>query len=272
VKGMHNDSIFLREALKVAVEAAKRGGEVLQHYWGKLECIKEKEYPGNLVTEADHESEKIILEILSKHYPEYGIIAEESGISKKDESPYIWVVDPLDGTTNYTHQFPMVAISIALLYNLEPIVGVIYNPILQELFQGAAGLGGTLNGIPLAVSKTSSLSHSLLVTGFAYDRSVNNDNNYPEFCRLTQVSQGVRRMGSAALDLAYIAAGKFDGYWESGLQSWDIAAGTLLVREAKGLVTAHDGSSLNLFSGRILATNAIIHESLIRELRAAHPS
>jgi myo-inositol-1(or 4)-monophosphatase len=208
--------------------------------------------------------------ILQKTYPSHSILAEESGLHPMEETDYAWVVDPLDGTTNYTHQYPMVSVSIGLRYKGKPIVGVIYNPIHQELFQAAEGLGATLNNKPIKVSNVDNLSHSLLATGFAYDRRDTIDNNYTEFCHITHLSQGVRRGGSAALDLAYVAAGRLDGYWERGLQPWDITAGIIIILEAGGKISSYEGESIIIDTGRILATNGVIHDLLIDELRRAH--
>lgn len=221
---------FLEEATKMAQEA----GKVLQKYWGKLSHIRQKEFFWDLVTEADQESEDIILGRIKELYPDHSILSEEAGKHLSNHNEYCWIVDPLDGTTNYTHQYPMVSISIALLKNGIPIIGVIYNPIMQELFLGEKGKGASLNGSPIHVSKINSLDKGLLATGFAYDRKENSDNNYTEFCHITHHSQGVRRGGSAALDLAYVAAGRLDGYWERGLKPWDIAAQVyfLLKRQA----------------------------------------
>lgn len=255
--------------LQVAIEAAQKGSEILLKYWGKLSDVRAKSYNWDLVTEADKESELVIKELINKSYPSHHILAEESGLSQKENSEFLWVVDPLDGTTNYTHQYPMVSISIGLLYQNKPTVGVIFNPIFDELFVGMKGSGATLNGQPINVSKTKTLSFSLLATGFAYDRRVQKDNNYAEFCYLTNASQGVRRLGSAALDLAYVAAGRLDGYWERGLQPWDMAAGVLLVEEAKGKVTGYN-NPFDLYSGRILATNGIIHDELSQILLKKH--
>jgi len=248
--------------LEAAQTAAIKGGKILTKYWGKLKQIEQKTFAWDLVTEADKESESIIIESITQNFPSHSILAEESGIKKSKDSEHLWCIDPLDGTTNYTHQFPMVCVSIALLINHEPVVGVIYNPIQNELFCAAKGLGATLNGKQITVSAVQSLERSLLVTGFAYDRKTTRDTNYKEFCYLTHKSQGVRRGGSAALDLAYIAAGRLDGYWERGLQPWDISAGIILVREAGGTVTAYDQSPIDIHSGRILASNGVVHEEL----------
>jgi len=252
--------------LEIATEAALAAGAVLQGYWGNLDAITEKGRPGDLVTVADKASEAVILEILRRHFPSHSILAEESGQLGEKESEYLWAIDPLDGTTNYTHQYPFFATSIGLLIAGVPQVGVIFDPFHNELFRAAKGLGATLNRRPIQVSQTEQLSKSLLVTGFAYDRRETPDNNYAEFCHLTHLTQGVRRSGSAALDLAHVACGRVDGYWERGIAPWDIAAGVVLLEEAGGKVTAYDGSPLSIKSGRILATNGHIHAPLSTEL------
>ncbi|MBD1821902.1 inositol monophosphatase [Cyanobacteria bacterium FACHB-DQ100] len=252
--------------LDIATEAALAAGAVLQTHWGKLEDIREKGRPGDLVTEADRAAEDAVLSVLKRHVPEHPILAEESGQLGDRQSEFLWAIDPLDGTTNYAHQYPFVAVSIGLLIEGVPQVGVVFNPIHQELFRAAKGLGATCNRRSLRVSSTTELEKSLLVTGFAYDRRQTPDTNYPEFAHLTHLTQGVRRDGAAALDLAYVAAGRFDGYWERGLSIWDIAAGIVLVEEAGGKVTAYDQTSMQLSSGRILATNGRIHDRLSAEL------
>lgn len=260
----------LRAYLDIATEAALAGGAVLQKFWGKLENIQEKR-PGDLVTEADQAAEKAVLEVIGRHFPEHQILAEESGHQGNQGSPYLWAIDPLDGTTNYAHQYPFSATSIALLINGIPQVGVVFDPIHQELFRAATGLGATRNRQPIHVSSTQALANSLLVSGFAYDRRETSDNNYAEFCHLTHLTQGVRRGGSASIDLAYIACGRLDGYWERGLSTWDIAAGIVLVQEAGGTVTAYDQSPQQLSSGRLLATNGYIHAALSQELMQVQP-
>ncbi|MGM0440703.1 MAG: inositol monophosphatase family protein [Chlamydiota bacterium] len=254
--------------LQGALEAARAAGEVLREHWGKLSDIREKGIPGDLVTEADKHSEKTIIEILERRYPSYGIMAEESG-AHHGEADFLWVVDPLDGTTNYAHSYPMVSVSIALLHQGEPILGVVYNPIVGELFHALKGQGAYCNGKKLNVSSIADLEHSLLVTGFPYDRRTSPVDNYAEFCHLTNIAQGVRRVGSAAIDLAYVAAGRLEGHWEPGLKAWDVAAGTVLVWEAGGLVTGYNMEPLDLYNGRIIATNGLVHEKLSEELRRA---
>ncbi|MBD2383859.1 inositol monophosphatase family protein [Cylindrospermum sp. FACHB-282] len=265
---MTNLQIFL----DIATEAALAAGVVLQDYFGKLEgAIIEKGRPGDLVTAADKASEKLILEVLHCHLPEHSILAEESGKLGNQDNEYLWAIDPLDGTTNYAHQYPCFAVSIGLLINGVPQVGVIYDPFHDELFRAAAGLGATRNRRPITVSQTAELSKSLLTTGFAYDRRETSDNNYAEFCHLTHLTQGVRRGGSASLDLAYVACGRVDGYWERGIAPWDIAAGVILLQEAGGKITAYDGTPFKIESGRILATNSHLHDSLSDALMQVPP-
>ncbi len=253
--------------LDIATEAAASGGAVLQKYWGKLGEIEEKGRSGDLVTAADREAEAAIVQVLRRHFPHHAILAEESGWQQASpQREFVWAVDPLDGTTNFAHQYPFYSVSVALLFQGEPVVGVVLDPLRQDVFRAAQGLGATCNRQPIQVSRTETLERSLLVTGFAYDRRETPDNNYAEFCHLTHRCQGVRRGGSAAIDLAYVAWGRLDGYWERGLSPWDIAAGVVLVREAGGLVTAYDGNPLDVFSGRLLATNGWIHAALSQAL------
>jgi myo-inositol-1(or 4)-monophosphatase len=262
---------ILKTLLDIATEAALAGGEVLKAYWGKLESIQEKGRAGDLVTEADQLAEQAILAVIQRYVPEHQILAEESGKSGNFSSPYLWAIDPLDGTTNYAHQYPFSASSIGLLQNGVPCVGAIFDPFHNELFLAAKGLGATRNEQPIHVSQTDSLAKSLLVTGFAYDRRETVDNNYAEFCHLTHLTQGVRRGGAAAVDLAYIACGRLDGYWERGLSPWDLAAGIVLVQEAGGIVTAYDQGPFSFSAGRILATNGLIHDALSQELAKVCP-
>lgn len=254
---------------KKAVEIALEAGKILRSYWGNLSEIRQKTYYWDLVTEADLASEAYILKELKKAFPTHAILSEEAGLSDAPSESHLWMVDPLDGTTNFTHQYPVISISIALAINKVPEVGVVYNPITNELFAASRNQGATLNGHPIHVSKVAKLEQSLLGTGFAYDRKETKENNYAEFCHITNISQGVRRGGSAALDLAFIAAGRLDGYWERGLKPWDVAAGLLLVEESGGKCTSYTGMPIDLFSGRIVATNGIIHPLLCQELKIA---
>lgn len=260
----------LANYLAVATTAALAGGAVLKSYWGKLAEIEEKN-PGDLVTEADRQAETAIVQVIQRELPQHNILAEESGTLHQQDTPYLWAIDPLDGTTNFAHQFPFYAVSVGLLIHGQPKVGVIYAPFFEELFTAAEGLGATCNDKPIHVSSTASLERSLLVTGFAYDRTKVRDNNYAEFCHFTHITQGVRRAGSASIDLAYVACGRLDGYWERGLSVWDIAAGVVLVREAGGMVTAYNGTEVDVYSGKLLATNGLIHQAMIYELSQVRP-
>lgn len=250
------------EFLESAISLAKVGGRALKRHWGKLKQIESKGTSIDLVTDADRASEKSMIRYLKKNHPSHAILSEESGLSDSFNAEYLWVIDPLDGTTNFTHQYPVVSVSVALLYKGTPIVGVVLNPIIKELFHAARGHGSYFNKSRIQVSKTTTLESSLLASGFPYDRQTTKDNNYSEFCFLTHVSQGVRRAGSAAIDLAYVAAGRFDGYWEKGIKPWDIAAGVLLVEEAGGRVTDYSQDPFQLESGRIIASNGLIHAQL----------
>lgn len=272
---MSYSSDDLQRFLDIASEAASAGGAVLQHYWGNLSDIRSKGRPGDLVTEADKAAEKEVLAVLRRHVPEQAILAEESGHLDeqmgKQTNDLLWAVDPLDGTTNYTHQYPFCGCSVGLLIAGKPAVGAIFDPVRNHLFRAAKGLGATCNRQPISVSDTASLADSLLVTGFAYDRRETIDNNYAEFCHLTHLTQGVRRGGAASIDLAYVACGWLDGYWERGLSPWDLAAGVVLVEEAGGLVSAYDQSPFSIESGRILATNGKIQEALSEALVNVEP-
>lgn len=257
--------------LDIATEAALDAGAIVQSYWGNLNAIEEKGRSGDLVTAADKASEKAILEVLRRHVPEHGILAEESGKLGDSTSQYLWAIDPLDGTTNFAHQYPPFGVSIGLLIDGIPQVGVVFDPFHNELFRAAKGLGATRNRQPIRVSETGELRNSLLVTGFAYDRRETPDNNYAEFCHLTHLTQGVRRSGSASIDLCYVSCGRLDGYWERGLSPWDLAAGVVILSEAGGKITAYDGSPWKIESGRILATNGKLHESLSQALLQVKP-
>lgn len=261
----------LKDLLDIATEAAIAGGSKLMSYWGNLQDIQEKGSPGNLVTEADKAAEEAILKILQGYLPDHGILSEEIGKLGNITSRYLWAIDPLDGTTNFAHQYPFSASSVGLLIDGVPQVGAVFNPILDELFLAAKGLGATCNQKPISVSQTTTLQKSLVITGFAYDRRETTDNNYQEFCQMCHLTQGVRRSGSAALDLSSIAYGRADGYWERGLSPWDIVAGIVILEEAGGKVTAYNSSPFDLKSGKILATNGKIHDLMSKALIETPP-
>jgi myo-inositol-1(or 4)-monophosphatase len=219
----------------------------------------------NLVTEVDKESERLIVEHLLSHFPTHNIVAEEGEYPQRT-SPFRWIIDPLDGTTNYAHGFPWFCSSIGLEHEGELVVGVIYNPIYDELFTAAKAGGAFLNGRRLAVSSRSPLHNSLLGTGFPYDCASDPANNFANFIAFQKAARGIRRAGAAALDLAYVAAGRLDGFWELKLKPWDVAAGVLLVREACGSVTTFDGSAYDIFNDRIVASNGLVHDEMVAML------
>lgn len=251
-----------RRYLSTAQKAAVEAGELLQSRFGRPQRIR---YKGaiDLVTDMDHRSQDKILGILTREFPEHGVLSEEMP-PMETSSDYVWVVDPLDGTTNYAHGFPMYCVSIALLKNGKPLVGVVFCPTLREIFTVCAGAGARLNGRPIAVSRVSRVDQALLATGFPYDIRTSGDNNLAYFARFARSAQAVRRAGAAALDLCYVAAGKFDGFWEIKLKCWDVAAGALMVSEAGGRVTDFDGKRLDLFKPRVVASNGRIHREMLR--------
>ena len=250
--------------LAIAVAAARAAGRLQKE---RLLCEHSISFKGevDLVTEVDRRCEELIIGMLKGAFPDHGFLAEEGG-GQGGDAPYRWIVDPLDGTTNYAHGFPWFCVSIALEFEGEPVLGVIYGCMLDELFTALKGRGAFLNGTPLRVSARKPLRRCLIATGFPYDRTRDNENNFQHFVDFQLASRAVRRAGSAALDLAYLAAGRLDGYWECKLKPWDMAAGTLLVREAGGTVTNHEGSPHLIYDHRILASNGAIHDEMLRVL------
>lgn len=254
----------------VARQAAMAGSEQLITHRGRLRQIREKGRAGDLVTEADLASEVAVLAILERETPELGVLAEESG-RRPGNSALEWCVDPLDGTTNYAHGFPFFACSVGLTWDGLPLLGAIAVPAFDEVFWAAPGLGAWCNDEALQVSRCHDLMQALLVTGFAYDRQERLDNNYGEFAWFTHRTQGVRRAGAVAVDLAYVAAGRLDGLWERGLSPWDLAAGVVLVEQAGGLVSAYDGSALQIQDGRLIASGPGLHPLLVEGLSCCRP-
>ena len=263
-------SVELEQLTAVARRAAEAGGEQLRQHFGRLQQVREKGRSGDLVTEADHAAEAAVLALLEAETPHIGVLAEESG-RRPRPGELEWCVDPLDGTTNYAHSYPLFGTSVGLCWRGQPLLGALAAPGLEQLYWAAPGLGSWCNGSRLAVSACPSLEQALLVTGFAYDRRSRLDNNYAEFAWFTHRSQGVRRGGSVALDLAFVAAGKLDGIWERGLSPWDLAAGAVLVEQAGGVVSAYDGSAFAIDSGRILACGATLQPALIEGLASCRP-
>lgn len=252
--------------IQVAIEAAKEAGRFLKFSVGKVKNIEMKQGENrNLVSEIDKTSEQKIIAIIKRHYPSHGILAEESGGS--GTSDYKWVIDPLDGTTNFLHGLPMFCVTIALEYKGEVVAGVVYDPNLDEMFTAEKGSGAYLNGRRMLVSKAPTLITSLLVTGFPYDIANNPDNAVAHFVNFLMRGQGIRRLGSAALDLSYVAAGRFDGFWEVNLNPWDMAAGMLFVQEAGGRITDFSGAPASIYNKQVLATNNIIHQAMLDVLQ-----
>jgi myo-inositol-1(or 4)-monophosphatase len=254
----------LKRIKQVGIKAAYRAGKILNAHFGNLSHVTKKGAI-DLVTEADTESEKAILATIQEFFPDHAILAEESGSRSglNGSSAGQWIIDPLDGTTNYAHNLPIFAVSIAFSANARVQMGVVFNPTNGELFTAIRGQGAHLNNQPLRVSKTEILRDSLLVTGFPYGVHQMADELIARFGKCLLASQGVRRLGSAALDLCYVAAGRFEGFWENNLKPWDTAAGMLIVSEAGGLVTDFSGDPFDVNKVEILATNGYIHNELI---------
>jgi myo-inositol-1(or 4)-monophosphatase len=254
----------MQDRLQLAVELARRAGGLLLDGYGRATQVRHKGAI-DLVTEYDLKSEQLLVEGIRSAYPADAILSEEGG--GQDGEGVRWLVDPLDGTTNFAHGLPIFSVSIACVQDEELLLGVIYDPSREELFHTEAGEGAFLNEAPIRVSAATTLDESLLVTGFPYDIRTNPDNNLSYFNALAVRARAVRRLGSAALDLAYVAAGRFDGYWELRLNPWDWAAGVLLVREAGGRVTTFGEDDMVLDGdATLVATNGKIHDELLAAL------
>jgi myo-inositol-1(or 4)-monophosphatase len=268
----------LKNALDIAVETAEAAGALLKEGLRGQKSIDRKSSAIDLVTEYDRAADALILERLQNHFPDHDFVAEESGNSNHSSDngkiPYTWYIDPLDGTNNFAHGLPVFCVSIALYEGTRPLIGVVYDPMRQECFSAVQGQGAfltTAEGVyRLQVSPTDSLLGSLLATGFPYDRHTSELDNVAQMRAFLKRVQGVRRAGAAALDLAYVAAGRLDGYWEFKLRSWDLAAGVLLVEEAGGRVTGPDGRTLIVGDMlTLVASNGLIQEEMLAVLAAA---
>lgn len=259
----------IRERLKeTAVEAARTAAVILNEYARSGFHVEYKDQV-NLVTDADRRSEQAVIDVIRKSFPTHSVLAEERGEQAGSDPEYQWVIDPLDGTTNFAHGYPAYCVSIGLEYRGSPILGVVLDPTRQELFLAEAGGGAFLNGTPLHVSRTPTLNRALLVTGFAYDIRESPENNLNHFSHFALRAQGMRRTGTAALDLCYVAAGRFDGFWELKLHPWDTAAGLVIVLEAGGRVTGFKGEPFSIDQQAIVASNGLIHEEMLEGLRKA---
>lgn len=252
--------------LNFATEIAQDAGKILLGKFGRKIKISKKGET-DLVTEADLASEKFIIEKIKSYYPKHSILAEESGDAVLiGESKWKWIIDPLDGTTNFAHGYPCFCVTLAVEYEDEVVIGVSYDPTRDELFAAEKGKGATLNNKKIRVSETENLGDALLVTGFPYDIS-QRENFTRHFTDMLLSSRAVRRDGSAAIDLAYVACGRFDGFWEEGLNPWDVAAGVLFVQEAGGQVSYFDGSEYSIYKPPICASNGLIHSEMLNILR-----
>lgn len=247
--------------LNFAINAAREAGKIIAEKYGRGVQIHNKGTI-DLVTEADLAAEKIIIECISSYYPRHAILAEESGKSAHDNE-YKWLIDPLDGTTNFAHSYPCFCVSIALEHKGVLKIGVVYDPLRDELFAAEHGEGATLNNKKIRVSETDTIERSLLCTGFPYNIRERGAAYVEPFINFLMKAQAVRRDGSAALDLAYVACGRFDGFWEGGLNPWDMAAGILLIEEAGGRVSSFNGSQYDIYNPPIVASNGLIHDVMI---------
>jgi myo-inositol-1(or 4)-monophosphatase len=253
--------------LNFTIETARDAGRLLLEKFGRITAITKKG-DINLVTEADLASEALIIDRIKSHHPKHSILAEESGeaVVVGGDLAWKWIIDPLDGTTNYAHGYPCFCVTLALEHNGEVVIGVTYDPTRDELFAAEKGQGASLNGRRIKVSETENLGDSLIVTGFPYDFKERADFTR-HFSDFLLRSRGVRRDGSAAIDMAYVACGRFDGFWEEGLNPWDVAAGYLLIEEAGGRVSYYDGAEFSIYRPPICASNGIIHSQMLDVLR-----
>jgi len=252
--------------LTVAQEATHQAGALLRDNWLKPKTIEIKTDIVDLVTNVDKAADALITSMLRAQFPTHKIIAEESAVSGQ-ESPYQWYIDPLDGTTNFAHGFPHFAVSIALAHQSQLLVGVVYDPLRDETFCASRGHGATLNGKPVHVSPAPTLAQALLLTGFPYDRRKRSE-FYLRFYQAFMVrTQGVRRSGSAALDLCYVACGRADAFWEWRLHPWDTAAGALMVEEAGGKMSTFSGELFDVLGEQTLASNGLLHQEMIGVLQ-----
>ncbi|MDP4212274.1 MAG: inositol monophosphatase family protein [Bacteroidota bacterium] len=252
--------MLLKQTLIKAAEAA---GKVIQQYYGTRFQISNKEGVNNLVTEADHAAEKIIMDIIRLEFPDHYILSEESGDMPSD-SKYKWIIDPLDGTVNFAHGLPLCCVSIGLEHEGEMLMGAVYNPFFNEFYFAQKGYGATLNDQSIKVSEETEVAKACLVTGFPYTYLDQPNGPLDVFSRLIRKGVPVRRLGSAAMDLCWVAAGRFDGFFEHKLNAWDSSAGFLIVEEAGGRVTDFTGSRYSLYQPQIVATNGKIHDELLK--------
>jgi len=251
--------------LQVALYAAEKASLYISNESTRILQVNFKGKT-DLVTQVDHGSEKIILDEINHYFPDHNVLTEESG-EIEGKSPYTWIIDPLDGTTNFVHKYPFYAVSIAAYHEGNPLVGVVADVYHHHIYSAVKGGGAFRNGKPIHVSKTKQLQYSLLATGFPYIHDQVWDKNFDYLKIFTGLTQGVRRAGAASIDLAHVACGWLDGFWEFGLKPWDSSAGILLVEEAGGKISKMDGSDFSIYVPEIIASNGIIHGEMIKHIQ-----
>jgi myo-inositol-1(or 4)-monophosphatase len=253
----------MSEYLDVAWQAASAAGDIIRDGWRQPKNIDYKSAI-DLVTTVDRESERKIVDTIRSRFPDHSILAEEETNIAGAQPDWRWLIDPLDGTTNFAHGYPQFSVSIALEHQQQVIIGLVYDPIRNECFRAAKGQGATLNGTPIATSTTDDLDKALLATGFPYDHRENTDFYLGYFQAFMKRSQGIRRGGSAALDLSYVACGRLDGFWEMKLKPWDTAAGALIVAEASGKLSDFSGQPFSIWGSETLAANSKLHGEMVK--------
>jgi myo-inositol-1(or 4)-monophosphatase len=262
----------LESVLALALRLAREAGEIQRSRYESGFEIRAKGRPVDLVTEVDHACEAHLVAALLRERPRDAVLAEEGRGTDAPGARFRWVIDPLDGTTNYAHGYPRFAVSLGVEHEGEPAVGVVYDPLLDECYHAVAGGGAFRNGKPIRTSREADFGRALLATGFAYDKRETEDDNLAEFRAALKTAREVRRDGSASLDLCYVACGRLDGYWEHKLKPWDVAAGGVIVREAGGRVTDRSGGDAWRGGAEIVATNGAVHDALLRLLAATRRS
>lgn len=263
-------SILRSRLTNVAILAAQQAGEVLKKAFSSSYSSTSKGGKHNLVTEYDQKVEDLIIKFIRKHFPDHGFLGEEGGSTGETSQGVQWLIDPIDGTVNFAHNIPVFSVSIAASFQGNPLSGVVYNPMTNELFVAEKGLGAYLNGIPIKVTKTPILADAILATGFPYNVNENPLRCIDHFVSFAKLGVPIRRLGSAALDLAYVASGRFDGFWEVSLHPWDFAAGKLLVEEAGGKITTYHKEEVTTFTdSTIIASNTLLHDQMLNHLKTA---
>lgn len=267
-------SIDLQAVRVIAEQIAQDAGAEVMRYFNQPHQETQKSNVFDVVTEGDKASEAVIVPALRAAFPDFGLVSEEGDSTEIADAEYVWYIDPIDGTTNFAANLPLFAVSIGLAdRHMRPVVGVVYNPFYRELFSAASRHGATLNGQPLHVTKTATLERAVLSTGFPYQRHILAENNLPQFEAMMLRARDVRRLGSAALDLAFTAAGRLDGFWEKYIHPWDVIAGLCLIQEAGGTMTDYSGGTEHLYSGaEIVVSNGLLHSELLAILNADYPT